>query len=202
MGCNVARNSQEPFWLALRAANGTDQHVPPPGLFRNRRGEISNKATRAAVPRRLHSSLRSLPVLTLPEINPRMVHHRAQVANFKRLHAAFVHGQQAALQVKHLDAILAAGDEAVLELLGIPQRRFRPFSLRDVFGERHDESRHSLAARNKRNVVAHPNQAAILTSILFLDLKLLSLSLQQLGGKRPIGFAIVFMGYVEKRKRP
>src|SRR6266700_2480285 len=101
MVCNVARNSQEPFWLALRVADGTDQDVPPPGLFRNRRGEISNKAPSAALPRRLHSSLRSLPVLTLPEINPRIVHHRAQIANFERLHAPFVHCQKSALQVKH-----------------------------------------------------------------------------------------------------
>src|SRR3989441_1155549 len=199
---DVAGNSQQLLWLAFRVANGTDHDVPPPGLLCNSRGELPNEAASAAVPGRLHGSSRPFPIRALPEINPRTVHQRGQVANFERLHATFVHRQQAALQVKHLDAILTAGDEAPLELLGSPQRLFRLFSLRDVFGERHNESRHALRARNERNVVAHPDQAAILASILLLDLKLLSFSLQQLAGERPVGFAVVRMGEVEKRKRP
>jgi hypothetical protein len=63
-----------------------------------------------------------------------------EVADLKRLHAAFVHPQQTAIQVKHLDAILAASDEAALELGGIPQRRSRFFS-GTVFRERHVQSR-------------------------------------------------------------
>src|SRR5438876_5203327 len=199
---DVAGNSQQPLWLAFRVANGTDHDVPPPGLLGHRRGEIPHEAASAAVPGPLHGSSRRFPVRALPETNPRTVHQRGQVANFERLHAALVHRQQAALEVKHLDAILTAGDEAPLELLGIPQRLFRLFSLRDVFGERHNESRHALRARNQRNVVAYPDQAAILASILLLDLKLLSFSLQQLAGERPVGVAVVFMGDVEKRKRP
>jgi len=43
-------------------------------------------------------------------------------------------------------------------------------------------------ARHKRNVVAYPNQrTAVLAPILFLDLKLSSLSLHQLGDERPVG---------------
>ena len=87
-------------------------------------------------------------------------------------------------------------------LLALLQRLFRLFSLRDVFRERHDKSGHVLGARNQRNVVAHPDQAAILASILLLDLKLLPLSFQQLGDERPVGFAVVRMGDIEKRKRP
>src|SRR5271167_4979374 len=87
-------------------------------------------------------------------------------------------------------------------LLAMAQRLFRLLSFRDVFGERHDESRHALGARNKRNVVAYPDETPILAPVLLLDLKLSSFSLEELGGKRPIGFAVVLMGDVEKRKRP
>src|SRR5215831_19662437 len=69
-------------------------------------------------------------------------------------------------------------------LLAIVQRLLRLFSLRDLLGERHDESRHALGARNKRDIVPYPDQTAILASILLFDLKLFSFALQQLGGKR------------------
>jgi hypothetical protein len=36
---------------------------------------------------------------------------------------------------------------------------------------RHDKRGHALGSRNKRNVVAHPDQTAVLTPILLLDLK-------------------------------
>ena len=93
-------------------------------------------------------------------------------------------------------------EEAAFPLLTLVQRLFRPFSLRDVFRERHDKSRRGLGARNQRHVVAHPDQAAILASILLLDLKLLPLSFQQFDGQRPVGFAVVRVGEIEKRKRP
>src|SRR5207249_2514977 len=72
--------------------------------------------------------------------------------------------------------------------------------LRDIFGERHEKSRHALRSRNKRDIVPYPDQTAILTSILLFDLELFSFSLQQLDGKRPIGFAVVRMGDVKKRE--
>src|SRR6266852_4101152 len=55
-------------------------------------------------------------------------------------------------------------------------------------------------ARHKRNVVAYPNRTAVLAAILFLNLKLSSFSLQQLGDERRVGFAVVLMRYFQKRK--
>src|SRR6267154_6644201 len=74
------------------------------------------------------------------------------------------------------------------------------FALCDVLGQRHYESRYPLGARHKRNVVAYPNRTAVLAQILFLNLKLSSFSLQQLGDERPVGFAVVLMRYVQKIK--
>jgi hypothetical protein len=87
-------------------------------------------------------------------------------------------------------------------LLAIPYRLFRSLSLRDVFRQRHDKSGYALGSWNQRNVVAHPDQAAILASILLLDLKLLPRSFQQLGDECPVRFAVVRMADIEKRKRP
>src|ERR1700735_983198 len=72
------------------------------------------------------------------------------------------------------------------------------FALRDVLGQRHKELRYSLRAWHKRNVVAYPNQTAVLAAILFLDLKLSSFFLHQLGDERPVGLAVVLMRYVQK----
>jgi hypothetical protein len=47
--------------------------------------------------------------------------------------------------------------------------------------ERHQESRHALRARNQGNVVADPDQAAILAPILLHDLKSPPLSFEQFG---------------------
>src|SRR5258708_33792272 len=80
------------------------------------------------------------------------------------------------------------------------QSFFGTFALGDVLGQRHYESRYPLGARHKRNVVAYPNRTAILAAILFLNLKLSSFSLQQLGDERPVGFAVVLMRYVQKMK--
>src|SRR6266446_7006073 len=80
----------------------------------------------------------------------------------------------------------------------LPQRLFRPFPLRDVLGERHNKSRHILGSWNERNVVAHPDQAAVLAPILLLDLKLFSFSFEQLGDEIPVVFAVIFVGNVEK----
>src|SRR5215831_8655323 len=92
------------------------------------------------------------------------------------------------------------GDDGIVDLkksacpfLALPQCLFRLFSLRDIFGQRHEESRYALGSRNKRDIVPYPDQTAILTSILLFDLELFSLSLQQLGGKRPIGFPVVLV---------
>src|ERR1700678_8118 len=74
------------------------------------------------------------------------------------------------------DGIVDLKQDAVL-LFTFTQRRFRLFPLRDVLGKRHDKSRHASSPRNQRNVVVDPPQGAIFASILFLDLKLLSLSL-------------------------
>src|ERR1700756_2157063 len=87
-------------------------------------------------------------------------------------------------------------EERASALLTLPQFPLRPFSLPDVFRERHKKSRHTLGARNKRNVVAYPDKTAILAAILLLDLKLLSFSLQQLGDEGPVGFATLFMGNI------
>src|SRR5580658_10079591 len=87
-------------------------------------------------------------------------------------------------------------------LLAVPERFFRLLSLRDVFRERHDKSGYAFGSWNQRNVVAHPEQAAILTSILLLDLKLLPVSFQQLGDQRPVSVAVVRIGDIEKRQRP
>src|SRR5271170_5781926 len=70
--------------------------------------------------------------------------------------------------------------ESAFPLRTYPQRLFGLPPLRYVFGKSHDESLHAFSARNERNVVAYPPQGAILASILLLDLKLLSFSLQQL----------------------
>jgi hypothetical protein len=131
---DIARNSQQAFRLAFRVANGADHDIPPPGLLCSRCGEIAREAPGATLPGRLHGFSHGFRVIAFPKLKPGAVHERAQVADLKRLHAAFVHPQQAALQVKHLDAILATGDETALKLLGIPERPFRCFPLRYVFG--------------------------------------------------------------------
>src|ERR1700678_1972430 len=77
---------------------------------------------------------------------------------------------------------------------------FCTFPLCDVLGQRHKELRYSLGARHERNVVAYPNQTAVLAAILFLDLKLESFSPHQLGDERPVGFAVVLVRYVQKSK--
>src|SRR5258707_10156267 len=74
------------------------------------------------------------------------------------------------------------------------------FALCNVLGQRHYESRYTLGARHKRNVVAYPNRTAVLAYILFLNLKLSSFPVQQLGDERPVGFAVVLMRYVQKTK--
>src|SRR6266404_8560693 len=84
--------------------------------------------------------------------------------------------------------------------LASPQSLLRALALGDVLGQRHYESRYPLGARLQRNVVAYPNQTAVLAAILFLDLKLSSFSLQQLGDERPVGFAVVLMRDVQKTK--
>src|SRR5205807_2157210 len=84
--------------------------------------------------------------------------------------------------------------------LASPKSLFHTFALCNVLGQRHYESRYPLGARYKRNVVAYPNRTAVLAAILFLNLKLSSFSLQQLGDERPVGFAVVLMRYVQKTK--
>src|SRR5580693_7658838 len=84
--------------------------------------------------------------------------------------------------------------------LASPKRLLRALALGNVLGQRHYESRYPLGARHKRNVVTYPNQTAVLAPILFLDLKLSSFSLYQLGDEHPVGLAVVFMRYVQKTK--
>ena len=79
-----------------------------------------------------------------------------------------------------------------------PQRLFRLFALGDVFGERHQEPRHALGAGNEGHVVADPDRAAVLASVLLLDLKLRSLSFEQLGDELPIGFAVILVGQLQE----
>src|SRR5258706_8015336 len=81
-----------------------------------------------------------------------------------------------------------------------PKSLLRALALGDVLGQRHYESRYPLGARHQRNIVAYPNQTAVLAPILFLNLELSSFSLQQLGDERPVGFAVVLMRYVQKIK--
>src|SRR4029077_815686 len=82
-----------------------------------------------------------------------------------------------------------------------PKSLLRALALGDVLGQRHYESRYPLGARHKRNVVAYPNRIAVLAAILFLNLKLSSVSLQQLGDEHPVGFAVLLMRYVQKINR-
>src|SRR4029077_439912 len=81
-----------------------------------------------------------------------------------------------------------------------PKSLLRTFALCNVLGQRHYELRYPLGARHKRDVVAHPNRTTVLTQIFFLNLKLSSFSLQQLGDERPVGFAVVLMRYIQKTK--
>src|SRR5437588_2953336 len=76
----------------------------------------------------------------------------------------------------------------------------RTLPLGDVLGQRHYESRYPLGARHQRNVVAYPNETAVLAAMLFLDLKLSSRSLQQLGDERPVGLAVVLMRQIQNVK--
>ena len=58
--------------------------------------------------------------------------------------------------------------------------------------------RHALGARNEGNVVAYPDQAAVFASVLLLDLKLSSLTFEQLGDELPIRFSIILVGELQK----
>src|SRR5580692_6188653 len=82
--------------------------------------------------------------------------------------------------------------------LASPKSLLRSFALSDVLGQRHYESRYPLGSRHQGNVVAYPNQTTVFAPILFLDLKLSSFPLHQLGDERPVGFAVLLMRYVQK----
>src|ERR1700722_1238604 len=66
--------------------------------------------------------------------------------------------------------------ERASTLLTSSQRRFRALALRDVLRKRHHKLRHALRARNQRNIIVYPNQAAVSSSILLLDLELFPFS--------------------------
>ena len=110
------------------------------------------------------TAARGFPILAFPELNPGTVHEWAQVANFQRLHAAFVHRQKAALQVEHLDAILAAVDKAALKLLALPQRLFRLFPLRDV-DEGYDRTEESTVPNHRMGPKLYRKAGAVLSPI-------------------------------------
>src|SRR5258708_31846955 len=74
------------------------------------------------------------------------------------------------------------------------------FALCDVLGQRHYELRYPLGAWHERDVVAYPNRTAVLAQILLLKLNLSSFSLKQLDDESPVGFAIILVCYVPKRK--
>src|SRR5258705_2256070 len=71
-----------------------------------------------------------------------------------------------------------------------------PFS--DVLRERHHKSRHTLSARNQRDVVPYPDKTAILTPVLLLDLKLLSFALQQFPNQSQVSVPVILMSNLEK----
>ncbi len=92
---------------------------------------------------------------------------------------------------------------ATLRVPILPWRELPPrFPLRNVFGERHQESRPSLRVRQDGDVVAYPNWLTILTAVPLFDLKLLALSVEQFADQRPIMFDILFVGDVKESELP
>src|SRR5262245_33172249 len=82
--------------------------------------------------------------------------------------------------------------------LASPQLFLGLFSFCDVFGERHDELRHAAGAGNERNIVAYPDGAAVLTDVLLLDLKLCSLTFEELVDELPISVPVILMSEFQK----
>ena len=69
------------------------------------------------------------------------------------------------------------------------------FRLRNVFGERHQESRHSVRGPGTTETLLRTQTGlTILTAVLLFDLKLLALSVEQLADQRPILFDILLHG--------
>ena len=50
----------------------------------------------------------------------------------------------------------------------------------------------------RETLLRHPDHAAVLASVLLLDLKLLLASFEQLGDELPIGFAMILVSELQK----
>src|SRR4029077_20205643 len=88
--------------------------------------------------------------------------------------------------------------ERARALLTSSQRLFRALALRYVLRKRHYKLRHALGARNQRNIVACPHQAAVFAPILLFDLELLSLSLQKICDKTTVKRSVILMRNIKK----
>src|SRR6185369_10355151 len=91
--------------------------------------------------------------------------------------------------------------QSAIPLLTFLQSCLRLFPFSNVLRKRQHKSRRALRSRNERDVVVHPDETAILTPVLLLDLKLFSFSLQQFRGQDRVGLVIFLMSNLEKRER-
>src|ERR1043165_9407959 len=72
------------------------------------------------------------------------------------------------------------------------------FPFGDVFRQSQHELWRAVSAANQRHVVSYPDETAIFATVLLLDLKLISLALQQFSNQGLVSFTIILMSDVEE----
>ena len=115
LGSHVTRQRQYLLRITGAITNRAHDYIPPAWLLPYSGREKASEASDLSPPRLLNGRARRLPVRGFPEINPRLAKYGAEIADFQFLHATFVHEYEAAFQVKHLDAVAAARNQAGLE---------------------------------------------------------------------------------------
>ncbi len=122
---DITRNREQLLGLAVFVENGGHRDIPPFGRLGLCRGEESGESTDSTLTRFLDSSTRLLSVLPVPELNPGRTDQQAEVADLQCRHAVSVHGQKMPVEIKHLDTIATAFDQASGQFLAASEGFFK-----------------------------------------------------------------------------
>src|SRR6185436_3864635 len=98
----------------------------------------------AAAYGRVECGARGRAIVTLPEVDPRLTQHRVHVGDVERGLPGRVEGDEPAVEIEDLDAIGAALDDALEELLAGAERAFRA----DALDGESDDAGHGLRGRD------------------------------------------------------
>src|SRR5215469_10468490 len=172
---DVTGQCQNAFRVPCSAANRTDDNIPPARLPIDSCFEIAGKPANLAPPRGVNRCSCGFVVLAFPKLDPGAVHYGSEIADLERLHSAFIHVNEPAFEIEHLDAIAAAGKQTVFEFLAGAQgfqrrigaaRRFIQVALRSAqfnLGGRlrtqYPQRLALLITEFSRNVVEHAKRA-------------------------------------------